>query len=51
MLHQDIKFPGHLGPKYQARLPLCWNKSIRRVVCLSTPRYLNVIMGLSLKVK
>ena len=51
MLHQDIKFPGHLGPKNQARLHLCWNKSIRRVVCLSTPRYLNVIMGLSLKVK
>ena len=51
MLHRDIKFPGHLGPKNQARLHLCWNQSIRRVVCLNTPSYFNVVMGLSLKVK
>ena len=49
MLHQDIKLPGHLGPKNQARLHLCWNQSIRRVVCLNILRYFNVIIGLSLK--
>ena len=50
-LHQDIKFPGPLGQKNQAKLYLSWNQSIKRVVCLSTQRRFNAIMVLSLKMK
>ena len=45
------KIASALRRKNQASLHLCWNQSIRRVVCLNTPRYFNVIMGLSLKIK
>ena len=51
MLHQDIKLPGPLGLKDQARLHLCWKQSIKRVACLSTQRRFNVIMGQNLKTK
>ena len=51
MLHQDKKSPGPLELKNQARLHLCWKQSIKRVACLNSPRYFNVIMGLSLKTK
>ena len=47
MLHQDIKSPGPLELKNQARLHLCWKQSIKRVVCLSTQRCFNVIMDQS----
>ena len=49
MLYQDIKLPGHLGLKNQARLHLYRNQSIRTVACSNIPRYFNAIMGLSLK--
>ena len=45
------KVASALRSKNQASLHLCWNQSIRKVVCLNTPRYFNVIMGLSLKIK
>ena len=51
MLHQDIKSPGPLEPKNQARLHLCWKQSKRRVVYLSIQKYFSVIMDLSLQVK
>ena len=51
MLHQDIKSPGPLEPKNQARLHLCLKRSVRRVAFSNIPRYFNVIMGLRLKVK
>ena len=51
MLHEDINSLGPLGPKNLARLHLCWKQSIKRVACLSTQRYFNVIMGRSLKVR
>ena len=49
MLYQDIKLPGHLGLKNQARLHLYRNQSIRTVACSNIPRYFNAIMALSLK--
>ena len=51
MLHQDIKSPDPLGQKNQAKLHLCWKQSIKRVVCLSTQRRFNEIMGQNLKTK
>ena len=51
MLHQDIKPPSPLGPKNQARLHLCLEQSIRDVALLNIPRYFNVIMGRSSKMK
>ena len=51
MLHQDIKSPGPLEPKNQARLHLCWKQSKRRVAYLSTQKYFTVIMDLSLQMK
>ena len=51
MLHQDTKSPGPLGPKNQAKLHLCWKQSIKRVACLNIPRYFNLIIALSLKMK
>ena len=51
MLHQDIKSPGSLEPKNQARLHLCWKQPKRRVAYLSTQKYFSVIMDLSLQMK
>ena len=36
MLHQDIKSPGPLRLKNQAKLHLCWKQSIKKVVCSNT---------------
>ena len=51
MLHQDTRSPGPTELKNQAKLHLCYKQSIKRVACLNIPRYFNLIMGLSLKVK
>ena len=51
MLHQDIKSPGHLGPKNQVKLHFFWKQSVKWVACLNIPKYFNVMMGLSLKMK
>ena len=48
---QEIKSPGSLKPKNQAKSYLCWKQSIKRVACSNVPRFSNVIMGPSLKVK
>ena len=40
-----------LRTKNRVKLHLCWKQSTKKVVCLSTQRYFNVIMGLSLKMK
>ena len=51
MLHRGIRSPGPLGPKYQGKLHVCWKQFIRRVVCLSTQRIFNAVMGQNLKAK
>ena len=51
MLHQDIKSPGPLGLKNQAKLYLSWKQSVKRVACLNIPRYFNVIMDQGLRMK
>ena len=37
-------------PRKQKGLNLCWKQCIKKVVCLNTQRYFNVIIDLSLKV-
>ena len=39
MFHYDIKLPGSLEPKHQAKLHLCWKQFIKKVMCLNIPRY------------
>ena len=51
MLHQDIRSPDRLELKNQAKLRLRWKQSIKRVVCLNTQRYFNVIMVQSFNMK
>ena len=50
-LHRDIKSPGRLRPKNQAKLHLCWKQSIKRVVRSNIPRFSKLIMVHSLKMK
>ena len=38
MLHEDIKSPGRLEPKNQARLCLCWKQSIKKGGVFKYPR-------------
>ena len=51
MLHQDIRLPGLLESKNEAKLHLCWKQSIKRKACLNIPRHFNAIMGQNLKTK
>ena len=51
MLHQDIKSPDLLRPKNQVKLHLCWKQSIKKVAFSNMPKYFNVIMVQSLKIK
>ena len=51
MLHQDIRFPDLLELKNQTKLPLCWKQYIKMVACSNIPKYFNVIMVQSLKMK
>ena len=39
MLHQDTRLLDPLELRKQVRFHLCWKQSIKRVVCLNTPRY------------
>ena len=51
MLHQDIKSSNPLRLKIEVRLHLYWEQYIRKVAILNIPRYVNVIIGVSLKVE
>ena len=47
----STRSPDPLGPRKHVRLHLYWKQSIKSAVCLNTQGCLNVIMGLSLKMK
>ena len=51
MLHQDVKSPAPSEPKNQAKLHFCCKQYIKKVAHLFIPRYFNMIICLSLKMK